>query len=90
MIPPGPELIAHNRRILAVRLNWPAGAEEGCAQIDALNPGWHADWRHAWRDKPAGFYASHQNHHHLEPELYGETPGGLQVAIMTHRCRSYS
>jgi hypothetical protein len=87
VIRPGPELAARNRRILAERLRWSDGAVELCEQLDALNPGWHADWRHAWRDNPAGFYARHDNHSHLEPEMYGATAGELQAAIMTHRCR---
>jgi hypothetical protein len=86
MIRPGPELRAHNRRILAERLNWPDGAVEHCAKIDELCPGWAASWRHAFGGRPAGFYARHDNHVHLEPDEYGETAGELYAAILAHRC----
>lgn len=86
MIPPGPELLIHSRRAIAERLNWPAGAVEACEEIDRLNPGWQCDWWHARDSRPAGFYALHQHHRHLEPHLYGATPSELQVEIMAHRC----
>lgn len=88
LLPPGPELVVANRRVMAARLDWPDGAVEACEQIDADHPGWSADYRHAYREWPAGFYAAHDNHSHLEPNLYGATPDELRAAIRAHRCRA--
>jgi hypothetical protein len=85
-IPPGAELFAHNRVILAERLHWPDGAVGDCEKIDRMHPGWHTSWRREFGDKPAGFYAFHDNHSWMEDHLYGKTPGELWVAIETHRC----
>lgn len=89
---PGPELYAHNRRRVAERSEWPADALDLCERIDRINPGWYTTYRHAWtavdgRPRPSGFYAQHDHHAHLEGELYGQTAGDLQAAILCHRCR---
>jgi hypothetical protein len=80
------ELEVKNLRILAERLGWPFGAAEECERIGHDMPGWHAGWQHAWRGRPAGFYAYHDDHYHLEPEMYGATPDELRRAIEAHRC----
>lgn len=85
--PPGPELYAYNRRILAERLGWPGGAVVVCQLIDHWYPGWHTSWRDAnpilWR--PAGWYAWHDDMHR-EEHVYGETPQALREAIRAHKC----
>ncbi len=84
-LPPGPELNAVNRRLAAARHNWPDGALEACERLDAVHgPRWSTSYRHAWRDQPAGFYASHRDHKHLEPAQYGATPEDLDAAIRNH------
>lgn len=59
--PPGPELAAKNRRLLAERWGWPDGALQACEKIEKLHPGWSAMWsaggEHTWREP--GFYATH-------------------------------
>jgi hypothetical protein len=42
--PPGPEPAVRNRRIIAERLGWPAGAVEVCEQMEQESPGWWATW----------------------------------------------
>jgi hypothetical protein len=42
--PPGPELAAKNRRLLAERLGWPDGALEACEQLDQAHIGWYTNW----------------------------------------------
>ncbi len=81
-----PELREHNRRIIAERLGWPDGAREACETLEADNPGWHAYWQSADARRAEGFYASHDNHYHLEPPMYGATPEELHEAIRAHRC----
>ncbi len=84
-LPPGPKLYAANRRLAAARHNWPPGALEACERLDAVHgPRWSTSWRHPWRDEPAGFYASHDDHTHLERELYAATPEALDEAIRAH------
>lgn len=85
MLPPGPELLAANRRVLAERLDWPSGAVPVCEWMDHANPGWHTMWRHAYRDMPAGWYAWHDDIG-PEPHLHGATPADLQTKITAHRC----
>jgi hypothetical protein len=86
LLPPGPGLVRHNRRVLAERLNWPEGAVEACDRIDDEHPGWYSSYRHAYRDQPAGYYA----HHHVEFgarwHVHGYTPDDLHERIRAHRC----
>lgn len=72
--PPGPELAAKNRRILAERVGWPGGAVEACEAFDATHPEWSATW-HAGNDaRPApGYYAVRRKAVHGEPMAYGAT-----------------
>ena len=81
--PPGPELLAKNRRLLAQREHWPDGALQGCEQVDADHPGWATWWRRADGWTPAaGFYA--QRHGETGPRYprpYGATPDELGAAI---------
>ena len=61
--PPGPELAARNRRIIAERTGWPEGALEECERLEAEHPGYSVSWfpenkigDPAWH-QDAGFYA---------------------------------
>jgi hypothetical protein len=38
------KLAWHNRRLIAERLKWPAGALETCEQLELDNPTWRFDW----------------------------------------------
>lgn len=83
MLPPGPELAARNRRILAERLNWPDGALDACERLD--RPGWSANYRREGCG-PAGFYGTHKCARGPEVEVYGPTADDLDAAIAGHRC----
>jgi hypothetical protein len=88
LMPPGPGLAAANRWLIARRCGWPIGAVEACENLDRMFPGWRTRWQDAnkYLDKPAGYYATHDNHAHLEPDMYGDTTSALYVAMETHRC----
>lgn len=88
--PNSAELREHNRRIIAERLGWPAGAAQACQNIEADNPGWSAYWQPADARHAEGWYAIHDNHFHLEPPMYGATPEQLHAAIRAHRCARMS
>lgn len=69
------ELRAHNRRIFAERLRWPAGVLEVCEALDAEHPAWSASWMRpnhikGW-ERPAGYCATRVD----GPDL----PGGDQL-----------
>jgi hypothetical protein len=59
---PTPTLAWRNRRVLAERLNWPAGALEACERLELE----HSDLSFSWRaantvkgfERPEGFYAT--------------------------------
>lgn len=59
----GPDLAGRNRRVIAERTGWPAGALEACEQLAAEFPGRAVDWFPEWRiatpgfDRDEGFYA---------------------------------
>jgi hypothetical protein len=42
--PIGPDLLRHNRRVLAERLGWPEGAVDACAALEAEFPRWMVFW----------------------------------------------
>jgi hypothetical protein len=88
LMPPGPELYAYNRRILAERLGWPGGAVVICQLIDHWCPGWHSSYWHAnpWTGRPAGWFAFHDDAAAREEHLYGATPQDLRKAIAAHKC----
>lgn len=83
LAPVGPELASRNRRILAERLRWPAGALEACEAIAADWPRWNAYYSHGVGQDP-GYYATHNDHYHLEPAMYGVDPAALVEAIAAH------
>lgn len=86
LLPRGPKLFAHNRRILAERLKWPPEAVRLCEYVEAGRDGWHVSYRHAFGDKPAGYYAFHDNRRWMEDHLYGATAEELAANIRAHRC----
>lgn len=61
-LPPGRDLGTRNRRLIAERLNWPAGAVEACEAVEsaypAWNPSYHAADVVAGVERPAGYYAA--------------------------------
>lgn len=83
--PTGPELADKNRRVLAERLHWPAGAVEACEQIETEAPGWAVTWAKGgdltWT-RP-GYYAqpTHWPRAGMRPFAYGATPAELRAAI---------
>lgn len=87
--PPGPELRRHNRRLVAERINWPAGAVEACEKLERMQPRWRVRWQHQFGNQAAGWYASHDGHTHLEPDVYGQSSGELWAAMETHRCPAW-
>lgn len=86
--PPGPGLAAHNRRVLAERLGWPAGAVEVCERVDAAHPGWHTNWSSGEpsRTRPRrGFYAQPYAAKRGDPKLlYGADEAELHAAIQAN------
>lgn len=84
-LPPGEELAWRNRRIIAERTGWPAGALEACEQIQAAHPAWDVNWRDANTIKgfeaPAGFYAVRLDARGPERATYGPDPDTLVAAI---------
>jgi hypothetical protein len=82
--PIGRELAWRNRRILAERLGWPAGALEECERIERERPGWSPWWQpaNAWAGKAAGYYARRPGESGPRfPEPYGATPAELVEAM---------
>lgn len=61
MTEPDADLAKRNRRTLARRSGWPAGALAECERLDLAYPGWTFAWLHANHDpewaRPAGFGA---------------------------------
>lgn len=55
------EMLARNRRLMAERRGWPAGALEVCERLDREHPGWSVWWRFATTEPgiehPAGYVA---------------------------------
>lgn len=54
-------LAVSNRRAIAERTGWPAGALQACEEFDARHPGWFVTWSAAnttpgW-ERPAGYTA---------------------------------
>lgn len=81
LAPPGPELAAANRRLVAVRCGWPRGALEMCEHLDAVHPGWMVHWRPAstitgW-EHPAGYVATRDS----SGSVCGEDPCALVAAM---------
>lgn len=89
LLPPGRDLYWANRRLVAGRLNWPAGAVQICEWVDTDNPDWRTYYRIGVGEQPAGYCSWHIDHYHLEPDMYGATPGELRAAIETHRCHNW-
>jgi hypothetical protein len=74
-LPPGPELAWRNRRIIAARIGWPAGALEACEAVEKARP----DWDPYWRD---GFYATRRGPRTRgEQPVYGADAAALLAAI---------
>ncbi|MCY1141395.1 hypothetical protein OWR29_25635 [Actinoplanes sp. Pm04-4] len=50
-----------NRRVLAERLRWPAGALEECLRVEKDRPGYNVSWFREWTvpgfERAEGFYA---------------------------------
>lgn len=79
-------LVWRNRRLLAERLGWPAGALRVCEVLQRRYPGWHTTWLPASTapgfEFPAGFYATDERgcgRRHLW--AYGATPAALAADI---------
>jgi hypothetical protein len=85
--PIGPDLLRHNRRVMAERIGWPDGALEACDKLEAAYPDWIVGWQRESTitgfARPAGFYASRWSRRYNEPSAYGEDPLDLAVAIET-------
>ncbi len=83
--PPGLELEWRNRRIIADRMCWPAGAVETCEEIERKHPGWYPNWHapnlYKGFEAPAGYYARRRGARDREPTSYGVDAAGLIAAI---------
>jgi hypothetical protein len=82
----GPELAWRNRRVLAERLHWPAGALEDCERLDPLYPRWSITWSPGNTvrgfERPAGFYGFDLDYTGWQPvPAYGATAAELVDAI---------
>jgi hypothetical protein len=78
--PVDPEL---NRRVIAERLDWPAGAADACEAIERDYPRWSAFW--VAGDLPPwsarrGYRAVAQRHW-VDVHAFGETPEKLRAEI---------
>lgn len=88
--PVGEELAYKNRRVIAERVGWPAGAVEACEAIDAAHDGWYTTWVDGYivtidgrsELKPTGYYAQSRVFKEAAP-VYGATPQELAEAIET-------
>lgn len=87
LLPLGPELLPANRRLLAERLDWPAGAVDECERLDAEFPTWHVFYRHAAEEEPGGWYAHHEQVGCRGARRYGTTADELREKIREHRCQ---
>jgi hypothetical protein len=87
-------LYENNRRLLAERGGWPAGALDGVRAVEKACPGWTATWFGDWRipgfERVAGFYAWRTGRDPLgvrgdrrvrRHEVYGATPDQLAEAL---------
>ena len=85
--PIGPDLLRHNRRVMAERLGWPDGAVETCDWLQDAYPDWISGWQAEQAipgfEKPAGYYASRWHRRSNEPAAYGADMLDLAVAIET-------
>ena len=83
---PGEKLAWRNRRLIAERLHWPAGALEACEQLDVTYRGWSFSWRAANTvkgfERPACFYAT-TGGTWRDRTVYGATPEELAEALKT-------
>lgn len=72
-----------NRRILAERLDWPAGALDACERIEPEHPGWSIFYcgpnTVPGFEKPAGFWATRRGLHACE--VFAADPDELVRAI---------
>jgi len=84
-LPPGDELSWRNRRIIAERMRWPAGALEACEEIERTHPGWSPSWHDAniypGFEAPAGYYALRLERNRGEGPAYGVDAAALTAAI---------
>lgn len=84
-IPPGPELLRHNRRVMAERIGWPDGAVEACDKLQDAYPGWNPGWQPESTirgfEHPAGYFASRLGRRYNEPVAYGSDPDELASVI---------
>lgn len=84
---------ARNRRLLAERLGWPAGALEACEDVERRFPGWAVFWCRPSAcpgfERPAGFWAVHDGVRRLEvftPDA-GELAEALEFTPLPERPR---
>lgn len=83
---PGPALAWRNRRILADRCGWPAGALEECERLDPVYPRWWITWSPAndipGFERPAGFCGTDLDYWGWHPvPACGATTAALVDAI---------
>ena len=83
--PSGPELAWRNRRVIAERLGWPAGALEACEAIEVEHPNWYPGYRQANTvpgfESPAGFYAIRRGAARGELVAYGADAEALRTVL---------
>jgi len=82
-LPPGRELAARNRRIIADRASWPERAVKQCEMIESYHPDWYPMWSAG--DMPLrperGFYALRWDYERGERPIYGATAAELATRI---------
>jgi hypothetical protein len=78
------------RRLIAERINWPAGAAVACEELEARRPGWTVVWFHRNTapgfEREPGFYAwpagvEPMSNGRRRTERYGATAELLLVAL---------
>lgn len=78
---PGLALAARNRRILAERLGWPAGALQECERLEREHPGWHVSWLPENTtprfERPEGWWGVYDGTHH-RVEVFRPTAAALK------------
>lgn len=79
-----------NRRLIAERMGWPAGALDECLRLERERPDYEVAWFPEWKtpgfERPAGFYAWSVGDQPLHKgtkrrEWYGATAAKLKAKL---------
>lgn len=86
ILPADLERKRNNQRILAEAQRWPEGVLQACADLEDRHPGWHVSWMNAnttpgW-ERPAGFYASYNDHAGHHEKAYAPDAEGMEPLLV--------